>query len=85
MNNENNKQFKTSDFYLASFCRAKGMKLMDIDKENPRQAQFVFQDSAERPELVEGFLFSRASVEPKQFVTAIKELKQLLHSDELTP
>jgi len=79
MKNEK-KQFTLSDFYLAAFLRAKGLELLNIDFTNPRRALFVFEDKKDRQTLVEDFLFGRAKIEPKGFVSAIKELKQLLHS-----
>lgn len=81
MKNEKNKQFTLSDFYLSAFLRAKSFRLLNIIKTNPRQALFVFEDKANRQSLVEDFLFGRTQIEPKSFVSAIKELKQLLHSD----
>ncbi len=81
MKNERNQQFVLSDFYLAAFLRAKGFQLLNIDKNDPRRALFVFQDRKDRQNLVEDFLFGRAQIELKSFVSAIKELKQLLHSD----
>jgi predicted RNA-binding protein YlxR (DUF448 family) len=81
MNNKKNQQFSTSDFYLAAFLRAKGFQLLDINKTNPQRALFIFKDKEGRESLVEDFLFGRAEIEPKSFVSAIKELKQLLHAD----
>ncbi len=80
MKNEH-KQFKTSDFYTASYLRARGFKIATVDFADPRRALFVFEDNKDRQCLIEDFLFGRASVEPKSFVVAIKELKQLLHSN----
>jgi len=81
MKNENDQQFQTSDFYLSAFLLTKGFKLLDIDKTNLHRALFIFQDRTNRQNLVEDFLFGRAKIEPKSFISAIKELKQLLHSD----
>lgn len=81
MKDEKNSQFILSDFYLAAFLRANGFRLLNIDKNDPRRAVFVFEDKEGRQSLVEDFLFGRAQVEPKSFVSAIKELKQLLHSN----
>jgi len=81
MKNEQNKQFTLSDFYLASFLRAKDFRLLNIIKDNPRRVLFVFEDTRDRQNLIEDFLYGRAFIEPKSFVSAIKELKQLLHSD----
>ena len=81
MKNEQNKQFTLSDFYLASFLRAKDFRLLNIIKDNPHRVLFVFEDTKDRQNLVEDFLYGRSFIEPKSFVSAIKELKQLLHSD----
>lgn len=83
MKNDNQQQFKTSDFYLSAFLLAKDLKLLTVDRLNPNRALFVFQDSEDRQDLVQDFLFGRAKVNPKNFVVAIKELKQLLHSSEI--
>ena len=82
MKKEKDKKFALADFYLAAFLRAKGFQLFDIewDKNNPRRALFIFEDKEDRQSLVEDFLFGRAQIEPKSFISAIKELKQLLHS-----
>lgn len=81
MENEKDKQFALSDFYQAAFLLTKGFKLLEIDKENPQRALFVFGDKKDRQSLLEDFLFGRTQIEPKSFVAAIKELKSLLHSD----
>ena len=81
MKNEN-KQFTNSDFYLSAFCLAKGLRLIDIDRANPRRFLFVFNDKKDRQNLIEDFLFGRARIEPKSFVSAIKELKTLIYSNE---
>jgi predicted RNA-binding protein YlxR (DUF448 family) len=80
MTNKNVRQYITSDFYLSAFLLSKGLKLIKVDKSNPQRALFIFEDREDRQKLVEEFLYSRASVNPKEFVIAIKELKQLLHS-----
>lgn len=81
MENSNARQFKTPDFYLSAFLLVKDFKLIDIDRSDPGRALFVFQDKENRQDLVQDFLFGRTQVEPKGFVSAIKELKQLLHSN----
>jgi len=80
MKNEEKRKFTLSDFYLSAFLVAKHFRLLDIDKTNPRKALFVFKDEENRQGLVEDFLFGRAKIEPKIFISAIKELKQLLYS-----
>lgn len=84
--NDKNSQFKTSDFYLSAFLLSQGFELLDIDKSlDPHKALFIFQDKDERQKLIEDFLFGRAQIEPKDFVSAIKELKQLLYSNYKRP
>lgn len=77
--NENN--FGTSDFYLAAFLAAKGLKLNHVDRNDPRRFVFVFENVKHREKLVQDFLFGDAEVEPKSFVGAIKNLKNLLYLD----
>ena len=81
MPNKNENTFSTSDFYLAAFLRAKGFNLVDMDRTNTKRAFFIFENRKDKTELVENFLFGNAYVEPKSFIAAIKELKQLLHSN----
>lgn len=81
MNDKNVKQFSTPDFYLACFCLAKGLNLASVEREDPRRCLFVFDDTEDREVLVEDFLFGRTTVETRLFISAIKELKQLLHSN----
>jgi predicted RNA-binding protein YlxR (DUF448 family) len=81
MTNEDFLKFETSDFYLSAFLLAKGFKLIEINKENPHRALFVFKDREDRQRLVEDFLFGRTMINPKNFAAAIKELKQLLYSE----
>lgn len=81
MKNIIEKQFKTPDLYLAAFCMAKGLVLNGVEHGDPRRIFFVFKDQEDRENLVEDFLFSRSTVDPKKFVGAIKELKQLIHSN----
>ncbi len=80
MKDEKSKQFILSDFYLAAFLRARNYRLIDVIKTDPRRVAFVFKDDENRANLVEDFMFGRTSIEPKNYVSAIKELKQLIHA-----
>lgn len=53
---------------------------MGVEKESPSRLLFVFQDSKDRQKLVQGFLFDSILIEPKRYATAIRELKDLIHS-----
>jgi len=80
MDNANEKQFESSDFYISAFLLAKEVKLLDVNRENPRRLSFVFEDFEDRQKLIEDFLLGRGSVEPKRYASAIKELKDLIHA-----
>lgn len=81
MDYEDELNFKTKDFYLAAFLVASNLKLIGANRNNPHQVFFVFANGEIRKQLVEGFLFGRATVNAKAFVSAIQALKQLIHSD----
>jgi len=76
-----NQNFQTSDFYSAVFLLASKYKLIKIDKTNSRRFCFVFQDQENRAKLLEDFFNGTAQVEPRQFVSSIKELKTLMYND----
>ena len=75
--------FQTTDFYTAVFLLSSGFKLIGIDKSNPRRFGFVFTDQANRAKLLEDFFNGIARIEPRQFVSSIKELKTLMYNDAL--
>ena len=77
------KVFQISDFYTAAFLLSQGFKLITLNRGNPHRVFFVFEDRKGREKLIEDFFHSGALVEPRKFVTAIKELKSLIYSDAL--
>ena len=78
-----NQNFQTSDFYSAVFLLASGHKLIKIDKTDPRRFCFVFQDQKNRTKLLEDFFNGNVRIEPRQFISSIKELKTLMYNDAL--
>jgi hypothetical protein len=82
MNNENKEQFISSDFYTSAYVLAKGFRLLGVEKDsqNPRRLLFIFADNEGGQKLAEDFIFGRGLVEPKRYASAIKELKDLVHS-----
>lgn len=78
-------EFALSDFYAAVFLRSSGFGLLGINKSDPRRFAFIFKDKAGRIKLLDDFFAGRATVEPRQFTAAIKELKSLMYSDALQP
>ena len=46
--------YSTNDLWLATFLKAKGLKIIRIEGNN-RRAVFVFKDTPERKDLIEEF------------------------------
>ena len=79
---ENENKFETKDFYVASFLLSKGQKLLSVNRDDPQRVLFAFNDFEGREELLRSFLFGKSLVEPQLFVSSIKALKQVLHSND---
>ena len=85
---KDDRYFRISSFYVASFLFAKGLELVNVDKiTNPKRAQFVFRDSPERETLVKSYNFAKedspeAMIDARKFVMAIKMLKDKLYQDK---
>lgn len=83
--NEDDRYYKTSSFYLASFLFAKDLELVGIkDTSNPRKKEFVFRDSPERERLLQCYNFApenspEVKIDVRKFVFAIKTLKDKIH------
>lgn len=85
--NNPQKTFKLSSFYAAAFLSAKGLRLIGLNQETgSKKAYFVFEDSPERPALLESFDFAKTNdpevlVDAREFANAIKTLKQILYQE----
>lgn len=71
--------FETSDFYLACYLRCIGYTLDDVRRDGRRMI-FVFQDKPGRKADMMAFFGENAEVNPLRFVSAIKDLKTLIHN-----
>ncbi len=71
--------FETSDFYLACYLRCIGYTLDDVRRDG-RRVIFVFCDQPARKTDLMAFFGNKAEVKPLQFVSAIKDLKTLIHN-----
>ena len=84
---QNQRYFRTSNFYAAAFLYANDQTLVNIDKEPGRKrALFVFIDSPEREKLLQVFSFAKddspeLKVDARKFVTAVKLLKDKLYQE----
>lgn len=68
--------YKTSDFYLAAFLKAKGMRIIDREKVGIRVI-FIFDDQPNRKMLVAEF-FNDGVVGIGAFRNAIQDLKTMV-------
>lgn len=74
----NSARYFTTDFYLAAFLKAKGLKLIEAIKENGRST-FVFEDDMQRDNLIKDF-YNNGLVEASLFKNALQDLKAIIHS-----
>ena len=82
---DNNKYFRTNNFYLATFLFAKGLELVNIDRTEPKRCTFVFIDTSERETLLEVFHYGKeddpeSMVDARKLIYASKTLKDKLHA-----
>lgn len=78
--------FSTSNFYNAVFLHAKGLKLVDIDRTNPKRAKFVFKDRSDREDLINQYNFVEKNapsvmIDARDFEFSIKTLKAHLYQE----
>ena len=85
---QDDRYFRISSFYVAAFLFAKGMELVNVDKfTDPKRAQFVFRDTAERELFLESYNFGKEDapetmVDSRKLTMAIKILKDKLYQDK---
>lgn len=70
--------YVTTDLYLASFLKARGLRLLDAEREG-RRVSFVFEDRPDRPEMVRAF-YNDGTVEVNAFTHAIQDLKAVIYN-----
>jgi len=68
-----NKTYASTDFYLSAYLKARGLKLLDVERDG-RRAIFVFEDREDRKELIKSF-YNDGTVEVNAFKNAIQDLK----------
>jgi hypothetical protein len=73
-----NQEYRTSDLACAS-ALSLFVSVLDLDKSDPRRAQFIFKRTEELDELIEQFRMQELSVEPRAYFDQIKALKTRLY------
>lgn len=79
MNNQQTNKFSTDSFVLASYLLCASFNLIGVNKDNPKRMIFIFEDSEKRMEAIELFFSYKARIEPNQFYSAQRNLKQLIY------
>lgn len=74
----NNARYFTTNFYLAAFLKAKGLKLVEVTKENGRST-FIFEDDMQWDNLIKDF-YNDGLVEVSRYKSALQDLKSMIHS-----
>jgi len=68
---------KTADFYLVVFLMCKGLKLEEMESIDTRK-MFIFSDTEEYRNLKNNYYSNKATVNPLDFKSKIRELKALI-------
>lgn len=71
-------EFTIDDLYLASYLKARGMKLAAIEKDG-RHSKFVFHDAPERPKFSSDYIHD-VPIGVSGFIHALKDLKTAIHT-----
>ena len=77
------KSFANKDFYMSAFLIAEGFELQEYTRENGFTT-FIFNESIELLEAIRKFHSLSATTEPVRFGNAIKSLKTLIHSGQIS-
>jgi len=67
------KTYASTDFYLSAYLKAKGLRLLDVERDG-RRATFIFEDREDRKDLIKSF-YNDGTVEINAFKNAIQDLK----------
>ena len=67
------KTYASTDFYLSAYLKAKGLRLLDVERDG-RRATFIFEDREDRKDWIKSF-YNDGTVEINAFKNAIQDLK----------
>ncbi len=74
--------YSTSDFQLAASLAYQGFILIDVDRTDPRRAQFCFKREEGLDKALEMFWQRQMQVEPRAYSMQQKMLKAQIYSDQ---
>ncbi len=71
-------EYATNDLYLASYLKARGLKLAAVEKDG-RRSRFVFHDGPGRGQMVADF-YNDVPIGVNAFTHALQDLKAAIHN-----
>ena len=74
--------YPTSDLYVAAWLLLNGLALDRVSRSDERRATFIFEDRADRTQLVREFLHGSAVGNVCDFTYSLRKVKRLLYSRE---
>ncbi|MHB1864561.1 MAG: DUF5659 domain-containing protein [Candidatus Saccharimonadales bacterium] len=78
---DKNDNYKTSDLALAAALICHGHNLETLDKHNAKRVLFIFQQSDNLNESLNGYWENLLTINPRQYFDAIRNLKARLYSE----
>jgi hypothetical protein len=71
-------EYQTSDLYLASYLKARGMRIVDTLRDG-RRTTFVFSDQTDRRDLVRSF-YDDGTVRVCDYKNALNDLRAMIYN-----
>ena len=78
---EKENYYRTSDMALATVISLTHA-IEEVDRQNPRRAEFMFRQSADLNQLIEAYWKGELRVEPQKFFSQLRTVKARLYGDE---
>lgn len=75
----NKKVFRTADLSLTAALCVSGFVIEEMDRVSPTRSVFIFEDSAELQEAINGYWRGELRVEPQAFFNQMKTLKARIY------
>ncbi len=72
------REYATVDLYLASYLKARGLKLASVQRDG-RRSSFIFRDRPERKQIVADF-YNDVPMGIGAFIHALQDLKAAIHN-----
>jgi len=77
------KTYSNKDFYLSAYLVSEGFELLEYSRDNGFTT-FIFVETNDLMEAIRKFHSLSAKTEPVRYGNAIKSLKTLIHSEQIS-